>query len=210
MTKFGFCYQCQRQVNINNDLTCLECGSDFIELQERQTQENHIDHNHHHDKDSNPLSFFQTLFQGIQRNIPKIRSMYHDAANFLDQHSELNFDSPENFQAAMNLFVRLFPQLGGINSIFTDQNVSRIFQHLQNLNSIFHRNPPADQSVINSLTPQKYTNGICIDNTCAICLEDMKENEDVIILPCNHGFHQNCIGTWLSAHNVCPTCRQTL
>lgn len=208
MAKIGFCYQCNHQVNINDDLTCSQCGTDFIELQENQIQEAQIEGN----QDQDEPSFFQVLFRGLQRSMPQLQSIYQTAtaaANLLDQASS-SFDSPQNFQDTMNLLVRIFPQLSGISSVFSDQSVSQIFQHLQNLNQIFHHHPPADQNTINSLTPQKYTNGICIDDTCAICLEDMKENEDVIVLPCHHGFHQNCIGTWLSAHNVCPTCRQTV
>ncbi|EFJ19341.1 hypothetical protein SELMODRAFT_39719, partial [Selaginella moellendorffii] len=44
---------------------------------------------------------------------------------------------------------------------------------------------------------------------CAVCLGDFQEGEDVKILPkCGHGFHVECIDTWLSIHsNVCPLCR---
>lgn len=200
MPRIGYCYQCDHQVELNNDLTCSQCGSEFTELQENQVHQ------------SQPSSLFQTLFQGIQRNMNQLQSLYQTFSTAADlfNHASSTFDSPTNFQNTMNLLFRLFPQLANNDSIFNDENVNRLFQHLQNLNQLFSHLPPADQNVINSLTPQKYTNGICIDDTCAICLDKMQENEDVIVLPCRHGFHQNCIGTWLNAHNVCPTCRQSV
>jgi len=62
---------------------------------------------------------------------------------------------------------------------------------------------------------------ITIDNdnenkTCSICLEELKEGDKVIKLPCNaqpHYFHstksEECDGIipWLEGNNTCPVCR---
>ena len=54
------------------------------------------------------------------------------------------------------------------------------------------------------------------NNTCSICLEELKEGDIVIKLPCNgkpHHFHSNkteeCDGIipWLKGNNTCPVCR---
>ena len=43
---------------------------------------------------------------------------------------------------------------------------------------------------------------------CGTCLEDFCENEDVIVLNCDHKFHDKCIIPWLKKSVFCPTCRQ--
>jgi hypothetical protein len=44
--------------------------------------------------------------------------------------------------------------------------------------------------------------------TCAICLEEFKDNESVVALPCKaHSFHPSCIQQWLKVNSVCPECR---
>ena len=50
------------------------------------------------------------------------------------------------------------------------------------------------------------------DKTCAICLEDFKEDEEVIPLPCDpkHIFHVKCIEDWLRANNACPLCKKPI
>ncbi|KAI4327864.1 hypothetical protein L6164_020276 [Bauhinia variegata] len=46
---------------------------------------------------------------------------------------------------------------------------------------------------------------------CAICLAEFAEGDEIRVLPqCGHGFHLNCIDTWLGSHSSCPSCRQIL
>ncbi|KAK4348020.1 hypothetical protein RND71_034359 [Anisodus tanguticus] len=46
---------------------------------------------------------------------------------------------------------------------------------------------------------------------CAICLADYAEGDEVKVLPqCGHGFHAQCVDTWLGSHSSCPSCRQIL
>ncbi|XP_041023036.1 RING-H2 finger protein ATL51-like [Juglans microcarpa x Juglans regia] len=44
--------------------------------------------------------------------------------------------------------------------------------------------------------------------TCAVCLCEFKEAEEIRVLPeCLHLFHVTCIDTWLNCHSNCPLCR---
>lgn len=46
---------------------------------------------------------------------------------------------------------------------------------------------------------------------CPICLSEFAEGEKLRVLPtCHHGFHVECIDTWLASHSSCPTCRHCL
>ena len=50
------------------------------------------------------------------------------------------------------------------------------------------------------------------DNTCAICLCEMNEDESIYTIPeCNHKFHTNCALQWYRQTNQtnCPLCRST-
>ena len=45
-------------------------------------------------------------------------------------------------------------------------------------------------------------------NECTVCLNILKFGENVIKLPCNHYFHNNCIKGWInSGRNICPMCK---
>ncbi|KAK6917938.1 Zinc finger, RING-type [Dillenia turbinata] len=42
---------------------------------------------------------------------------------------------------------------------------------------------------------------------CAVCLEDFEAREEVMLTPCSHMFHEDCIVPWVKSHGRCPVCR---
>jgi len=44
------------------------------------------------------------------------------------------------------------------------------------------------------------------DRSCAICMEDVLQNEEVF-LPCMHFYHSACINRWQRRQRTCPACR---
>ncbi|KAJ6357738.1 hypothetical protein OIU78_005560 [Salix suchowensis] len=55
---------------------------------------------------------------------------------------------------------------------------------------------------------QKGTGLVGGDGTCAICLNEFEEGEELRILPeCLHSYHVDCIDMWLHSHTNCPMCR---
>jgi hypothetical protein len=50
-----------------------------------------------------------------------------------------------------------------------------------------------------------------IENTtnCSICMEDYTNDKKVVLLKCNHYYHESCIQNWLCNEKVtCPICRK--
>jgi len=45
---------------------------------------------------------------------------------------------------------------------------------------------------------------------CLICLEDFEKDDSRTILPCLHGFHQNCCLKWLKTNGKCPICKHPI
>ena len=78
---------------------------------------------------------------------------------------------------------------------------------------------PTDKTFVNQLTRHTFTKD-SQEGVCMICMDDFKENDEYICLPCDtsHRFHIKhddtyiCQGIipWLSEHNECPICRHKL
>jgi len=47
-------------------------------------------------------------------------------------------------------------------------------------------------------------------DTCTICFEDMKENDEICNITCKHIFHYNCINEWVSRKAECPNCKSSI
>ncbi|KAK1412132.1 hypothetical protein QVD17_33131 [Tagetes erecta] len=60
---------------------------------------------------------------------------------------------------------------------------------------------------LSMLPIRKYTKEFR-EGTCAVCLGEFEENDEVRIMPeCEHVFHVSCIDMWLFSHDNCPLCR---
>ena len=44
------------------------------------------------------------------------------------------------------------------------------------------------------------------DTTCAVCLSEVEDGEEVRQLTCRHMYHRPCIDEWLRKRGVCPLC----
>ena len=122
-------------------------------------------------------------------------------------NESLNDEKDEIINIGLN-FISNYINLSDISSI----NVVRIpFEE--------ESNPPTSQDIINKLKHFKmekefYKKNIEEDISefpkCTICLMELSEGTDVILLPCEHIFHEKCITKWLKVHNTCPLCRYEL
>lgn len=66
-----------------------------------------------------------------------------------------------------------------------------------------------EEHLFNQLKPIKFIKKE-EEISCPVCLEEFKDKEDIIELPCQHLFHKKCIGEWLKQNHSCPTCRKKL
>lgn len=46
------------------------------------------------------------------------------------------------------------------------------------------------------------------DGTCRVCLTEFEQTESVLVLPCRHVYHHDCIYRWMSTNMTCPECRR--
>lgn len=68
-----------------------------------------------------------------------------------------------------------------------------------------------DNSVAELLPAHKFQKSSVVgstDGTCAICLCEFEDGEELRTMPeCVHSFHVGCIDMWLYSHSNCPVCR---
>eukprot|EP00922_Rhytidocystis_sp_ex-Travisia-forbesii_P071264 GHVS01106368.1.p1 GENE.GHVS01106368.1~~GHVS01106368.1.p1 ORF type:complete len:459 (-),score=93.93 GHVS01106368.1:297-1673(-) len=53
---------------------------------------------------------------------------------------------------------------------------------------------------------------ITINRACPICMVDMDDSDEVMVMPCDgrHFFHKPCVEQWLEGSQACPICRANI
>lgn len=83
-------------------------------------------------------------------------------------------------------------------------------QRQQDLNQ---RGAGLNEEQINNIPIEKYLiplTGIDEPETCSICIDEFKQEQDLRRLPCRHRFHKNCVDEWLKISSTCPNCKAEL
>lgn len=46
--------------------------------------------------------------------------------------------------------------------------------------------------------------------SCSICMEEHKDDDVIMELPCTHCFHEDCVTQWIQENNSCPNCKKKI
>ncbi|KAK7414247.1 hypothetical protein QQZ08_012550, partial [Neonectria magnoliae] len=149
---------------------------------------------------------FQTIFSNIVRDIgppedgnqagPEGAGRGTEPAFARTLHDILHLINPGNAVAG--------------DAVYSQEALDRIITGLMEANPQSNAAPPATESALQNLTRKpvdKDMLGSDGKTECTICIDEMKQGETVIFLPCKHWFHEDCVVLWLKEHNTCPICR---
>ena len=70
-----------------------------------------------------------------------------------------------------------------------------------------------DKNILNDLPEVTIVNYEKLNEdkkNCNICYTEFEDNKKVIILPCLHFYHSECIKKWFESKNICPNCKSEI
>ncbi|KAF4381549.1 RING-H2 finger protein ATL52 isoform X2 [Cannabis sativa] len=73
-----------------------------------------------------------------------------------------------------------------------------VSRRLTNKVNLYYRDTPVNPKDIDTDEDGK---------RCAICLDDFERGQEVMLTPCKHMFHEDCIVPWAKSNGQCPVCR---
>ncbi|KAL9101631.1 MAG: hypothetical protein Q9163_003129 [Psora crenata] len=97
------------------------------------------------------------------------------------------------------------------DAVFTQEAFDRIVGQMMEQNGASSAPGPASAAAIAALpkkTVEKSMMGSDGTAECSVCMENVSVGDEVTVLPCNHWFHEQCVGIWLKEHDTCPHCRK--
>jgi E3 ubiquitin-protein ligase RNF115/126 len=97
--------------------------------------------------------------------------------------------------------------------VYSQEGLDRIVSQLMEQTATSNAPGPASQADIDAL-PRKHVSEDMLGPEhraeCSICMDEVNIGEEVTELPCKHWFHHMCVSAWLTEHDTCPHCRQSI
>lgn len=105
------------------------------------------------------------------------------------------------------------PQMVHGDAVYSQEALDRIITNLMEANPQSNAPAPASEEAIEKLPRKKLDEAMLgpeLKGECTICIDEMKEGDEAVVLPCRHWFHEQCVVLWLKQHNTCPICRAAI
>ena len=137
----------------------------------------------------------------IRRSISQFNNFFNNYVRTIENPIEFQINNYTNNYSFINSFV---------NSLVNYDDGTSLFDNvlLQSLNQTSAYKNVISEEGKNELKKIKYKANDVYNTSCPISLIDFEEDQEVIILPCNHCFSQEAIEKWLEEEKAeCPVCR---
>ena len=137
----------------------------------------------------------------IRRSISQFNNFFNNYVRTIENPIEFQINNYTNNYSFINSFV---------NSLVNYDDGTSLFDNvlLQSLNQKSAYKNVISEEGKNELKKIKYKANDVYNTSCPISLIDFEEDQEVIILPCNHCFSQEAIEKWLEEEKAeCPVCR---
>ena len=195
-SKKYWCHTCKKEfISLcieNLDIQCKFCGKTFCEEIED-------------DLINNP-----SLFQPYD---PSERNITNNNRQNNNNHSSLlrmiyGMNRPRTSHGLLDLILHYLT----IRNY--EENMENIINQIMMNDPNKYGNPPASKESIKKLEKFIVTNqkliSFGVENSCAVCKEEFEIKQELMLMPCKHYFHINCLLPWLNERNSCPVCRYEL
>ena len=155
----------------------------------------------------NQITNFQTLNSNLQSRIDSIKRRIEQRRT----HNQLNENIRRRRQQAREIFENYIMSMI-LNSHFQRENDypnvdNMSYEELLALEErIGNVNNGLNDDQIKKLK-RDYFDKKKYNDLCIICQNNFKDKEKVLVIPCKHCFHEDCIVPWLKNKKQCPFCK---
>ncbi|KAH1083980.1 hypothetical protein J1N35_023741 [Gossypium stocksii] len=139
------------------------------------------------------------------RNLPHLRvippdgvamldfpEFYDEPGNLIDHHRDMRLDIED---MSYEELLALGERIGKVNTGLSEETIRSKLK--TRTYSIFVTNINLEEVAPMDQEPE----------SCIICQEDYKNQEEIGTLDCGHEYHAGCLSKWLFVKNVCPICK---
>tara|TARA_Y100000992_G_scaffold69024_1_gene43095 strand:+ start:3229 stop:3720 length:492 start_codon:yes stop_codon:yes gene_type:complete len=155
-------------------------------------------------------SFFNIIEEELQLRIDISNTENNNRINENFLYNHQNIEENSYFNELINNINYDFSNVIIYDFSFNLINIDNLNEELEILNNY----NGLSKKLIDKLENKIFNKDEALKNNlnieCAISLEEFKENDNIIILPCKHIFLKESIEKWLNKSKICPICRKEI
>ena len=157
----------------------------------------------------NNMNSMQNFNMGMNGMMNGMNNMMNGMNNMNYMMNGMN-NMNNNMNNMMNNMSNMMNNMNAMfNNMFNNNNMGMGYIDFNNMNNENMGNG-VEPTILNNLDTAKLKDVSKLEDdkkNCIICMEDFKNGDEVIYLPCLHVFHNTCILEWLKRHDDCPVCK---
>jgi len=146
--------------------------------------------------------YYQQFYENEINIIQMIKTDLLTEYNYIDNINDILKDFYNSI--GINIDLSIFENIPIVITPNISNNINEIpYNNYSYCNDVICTLDESEKNKLNKYILKKNT-----ESNCNICLDEMKKNQKVIKLPCNHLYHYKCINKYLEKYNYkCPCCR---
>ena len=171
----------------------------------RDRNGNIISQNMSSNSGGNNMNSMQNFNMGMNGMMNGMNNMMNGMNNMNYMMNGMN-NMNNNMNNMMNNMSNMMNNMNAMfNNMFNNNNMGMGNIDFNNMNNENMGNG-VEPTILNNLDTAKLKDVSKLEDdkkNCIICMEDFKNGDEVIYLPCLHVFHNTCILEWLKRHDDC-------
>ena len=156
----------------------------------------------------NNMNSMQNFNMGMNGMMNGMNNMMNGMNNMNYMMNGMN-NMNNNMNNMMNNMSNMMNNMNAMFNNMFNNNMGMGYIDFNNMNNENMGNG-VEPTILNNLDTAKLKDVSKLEDdkkNCIICMEDFKNGDEVIYLPCLHVFHNTCILEWLKRHDDCPVCK---
>lgn len=208
--KYNFSKTNEKNNILNNkNFVSLNCNNIGLKFISRENEDNSLFQNNENTNKINNITIFNTINYITSKNEEALNMDGVQIAQNI-QANGIRQELPEEDQNNEYYYYNHNSQDNEDDNSFWENARNDEIISFNNI-SINNRNNHADTKIVENLITNELKDiNKFPTKECRICLQEFKNGDYYIILPCIHFFHNNCIKTWMERNNTCPICKYLL
>ena len=152
---------------------------------------------------------YKKLNESITTKITELKKSLEEQGNLLRERQTLlrRRETMMNYLLAMLMNARFAPRNDDDYPNVDSMSYEELLALEERMGNV---SKGLSEDKIKKLSREIFSKNKFMEDKCIICQYEFEKGEKIVVLPCKHCFHSDCIEEWLKNQKTCPFCKEEI